>query len=153
MELRAVIPAADNRHDPDKGAYMYLTTSEAQKMLQAAQAKAQQMGVKVSISVVDGRGDLLTMVRLDGVSWRTAGISKGKAYASANFGVPSADLTARAASPVMQAFMLSVPGECVPAQGAVPVLRDGRVLGAIGVSGAKAEEDEEIAKAGVAAIQ
>ena len=132
---------------------MYLTTSEAQKMLQAAQAKAQQMGVKVSISVVDGRGDLLSMVRLDGVSWRTAGISKGKAYASANFGVPSADLTARATSPVMQAFMLSVPGECVPAQGAVPVLRDGRVLGAIGVSGAKAEEDEEIAKAGVAAIQ
>ena len=64
---------------------MYLTSSEAQKMLQAAQAKAQQMGVKVSISVVDGRGDLLTMVRLDGVSWRTAGISKGKAYASANF--------------------------------------------------------------------
>ena len=56
---------------------MYLTSSEAQKMLQAAQAKAQQMGVKVSISVVDGRGDLLTMVRLDGVSWRTAGISKG----------------------------------------------------------------------------
>ena len=79
---------------------MYLTSSEAQKMLQAAQAKAQQMGVKVSISVVDGRGDLLTMVRLDGASWRTAGISKGKAYASANFGVPSAELTARANSPV-----------------------------------------------------
>ena len=46
-----------------------------------------------------------------------------------------------------------MPGECVPAQGAVPVLRDGRVLGAIGVSGAKSEEDEEIAKAGVAALQ
>jgi uncharacterized protein GlcG (DUF336 family) len=87
------------------------------------------------------------------VSWRTAGISKGKAYASANFGVPSADLAARATSPVMQAFMLSVQGEMVPAQGAVPVLRDGRVLGAIGVSGAKSEEDEEIAKAGVAALQ
>src|SRR5688572_6193434 len=56
---------------------MYLTSSEAQKMLQAAQAKAQQMGVKASISVVDGRGDLLTMVRLDGVSWRTAGKRQG----------------------------------------------------------------------------
>ncbi len=132
---------------------MYLTSSEAQKMLQAAQAKAQQMGVKVSISVVDGRGDLLTMVRLDGVSWRTAGISKGKAYASANFGVPSADLNARANSPVMQAFMLSVRGDMVPAQGAMPVLRNGSVLGAIGVSGAKSDEDEEIAKAGVAALK
>jgi uncharacterized protein GlcG (DUF336 family) len=132
---------------------MYLNTSEAQKMLQAAQAKAQQMGVKVSISVVDGRGDLLAMVRLDGASWRTAGISKGKAYASANFGVASAELTARATSPVMQSFLMSVHGECVPAQGAVPAMRDGRVLGAVGVSGAKSEEDEEIAKAGVATLQ
>ena len=132
---------------------MYLTTSEAQKMLQAAQAKAQQMGVKVSISVVDGRGDLLTMVRLDGVSWRTAGISKGKAYASANFGVPSAELTARATSPVMQAFMLSVPGQ--------RRARAGRRAGAARRPCARrdrrerrqVEEDEEIAKAGVAALQ
>src|SRR3954468_9455563 len=99
---------------------MYLTSGEAQKMLQAAQAKAQQMGVKVSISVVDGRGDLLTMVRLDGAPWRTAFISKGKAVASANFGVASAELAARATSPVMQAFVMSMHGECVPAQGAVP---------------------------------
>jgi uncharacterized protein GlcG (DUF336 family) len=49
---------------------MYLATGEAQKMLQAAQGKAQQTGVKVSISVVDGRGDLPAMVRLDGVSTR-----------------------------------------------------------------------------------
>ena len=89
----------DNPSNPTKKHHMYLTSSEAQKVLQAAQAKAQQMGVKVSISVVDGRGDLLTMVRLDGASWRTAGVSKGKAYASANFGVPSAELTARANSP------------------------------------------------------
>ena len=131
---------------------MHINTSEAQKILQAAQAKAQQMGVKVSITVVDGRGDLLTMVRLDGAPWRTALISKGKAVASANFGVASAELLARATSPVMQAFMLSMRGEFVPAQGAVPVMRDGRAAGAVGVSGAKSEEDEEIAKAGIAAL-
>ena len=131
---------------------MYINSSEAQKVLQAAQSKAQQMGVKVSISVVDGRGDLLAMVRLDGTSWRTALISKGKAYASANFGVPSAELTARATSPVMQSFMLQVRGEAVLAQGAVPIVRNGQVVGACGVSGAKSEEDEEIAKAGIAAI-
>jgi len=92
------------------------------------------------------------MVRLDGSPWRTALISKGKAVASANFGVASAELLARAASPVMQAFMLSMRGEFVPAQGAVAVLRDGQVAGAVGVSGAKSEEDEEIAKAGIAAL-
>jgi uncharacterized protein GlcG (DUF336 family) len=92
------------------------------------------------------------MVRLDGASWRTGLISKGKAYASANFGVPSAELTARATSPVMQSFMLQVRGEAVLAQGAVPIVRNGQVVGACGVSGAKSEEDEEIAKAGIAAI-
>ena len=131
---------------------MYLTTSEAQKILNAAQAKAQQMGKKVSIAVVDGRGDLLTLVRLDGAAWRTALIAKGKAVASANFGVASGELTARANSPVMQALMLQMHGDLVLGQGAVPVLRNGQTIGAVGVSGAASHEDEEIAKAGIAAL-
>jgi len=131
---------------------VYLNAAEAQRILQAAQNKAAEMKVKVTISVVDGRGDLLTMLRLDGAPWRTVLISKGKAFASASFGVPSAELAARAATPPMQAFVMSVGGECVPAQGALPVLRDGRVVGAVGVSGAASQEDEEVARAGIAAL-
>ena len=94
----------------------------------------------------------MAMVRLDGAIWRTAEVSRGKAFASASFGVASGELTARAATPVMQALMLSTQGGIIPQQGAVPVLRDGRVIGAIGVSGAASHEDEEIARAGIAVL-
>jgi len=131
---------------------MYISTSEAQRMLAAAQARAQAMGKNVSISVVDGRGDLLAMVRLDKAPWRTVGISRGKAFAAAAFGVSSAELAGRAGTPPMQAMMLSTRGELVPAQGALPVMRDGGVAGAVGVSGAAPQEDEEIAAAGIAGL-
>ena len=128
---------------------MGLTTSEAQRILSAAQAEAQNMGIKVGISVVDGRGDLLTMVRLDGASWRSPILSRGKAMASVTFGVPSGDLTERASTPVMQAMIVSQAGNFVPGQGALPIMRGGDVIGAVGVSGGTSQEDEDIARAGI----
>ena len=69
---------------------MALTLAEVERMLQAAKKKALDMGVIVGISIVDARGDLLAALRLDGAIWRTMLVSRGKAYASAAFGVPSA---------------------------------------------------------------
>jgi uncharacterized protein GlcG (DUF336 family) len=131
---------------------MALSTAEAQRILQAAQAKAQEMGVKVGISVVDGRGDLLTMVRLDGASWRSPILSRGKAMASVTFGISSGDLAERANTPVMQAMMISQAGNFVPGQGALPINRGGEVIGAVGVSGGTSQEDEDIARAGINAL-
>ena len=128
---------------------MGLTTSEAQRILSAAQAKAENIGIKVGISVVDSRGDLLTMVRLDGASWRSPILSRGKAMASVTFGVPSGDLTERASTPVMQAMIVSQAGNFVPGQGALPIMRGGDVIGAVGVSGGTSQEDEDIARAGI----
>ena len=110
------------------------------------------MGVKVGISVVDARGDLVAMVRLDGALWRTAPISRGKAYASVAFGVPSADLMERANNPVMRALMHMEDGQIIPQQGAMPIKRGYDLIGAIGVSGASSQEDEEVARAGLAAL-
>ena len=99
-----------------------ITLDEAERVLQAAKKKAMQMGVKLSISVVDARGDLICMVRMDGAPWRTPYISRGKARASACFGVPSADLTDRALTPVFRAVMEVEKGEFVPGQGALPIM-------------------------------
>ena len=82
---------------------MALTLVEIERMLQAAKKKALDMGVIVGISIVDARGDLLAALRLDGALWRTMPVSRGKAYASAAFGAPSAELTERADNPVMRA--------------------------------------------------
>ena len=126
-----------------------MTLEEAERALQAAKAKALEMGVKLSISVVDERGDLKCMVRMDGAPWRTPYISRGKARASACFGVPSGDLTDRAMTPVMRAVMEVERGEFVPGQGALPIIRNGELIGAIGGSGGTAQEDEDASQAGV----
>jgi uncharacterized protein GlcG (DUF336 family) len=129
-----------------------ITLDEAERVLQAAKKKAMQMGVKLSISVVDARGDLICMVRMDGAPWRTPYISRGKARASACFGVPSADLTDRALTPVFRAVMEGEKGEFVPGQGALPIMKNGELIGAIGGSGGTSQEDEDAARAGIAAL-
>ena len=62
---------------------MGMTTDIAERTLQAAKAKALEMGERVAIGVVDARGDLWSMVRLDGSGWTTSEVCRGKAAAAA----------------------------------------------------------------------
>ena len=129
-----------------------MTLEEAERALHAAKQQATDAGVKLSISVVDARGDLKCMVRMDGAPWRTPYVSRGKARASACFGIPSGDLTDRALTPVLRAVMEVEKGEFVPGQGALPIFRNGELIGAIGGSGGTAQEDEDASRAGVEAL-
>jgi glc operon protein GlcG len=131
---------------------MAITLEESERILNAAKKKAEKMGLKVAISIVDPRGDLVTMARLDGALWRAIPISQGKAVASAAYGVPTRDLHGRAAGPVMRSLVQYTGGYMTPQQGGLPILRGAVLLGAIGVSGAKSEEDEVIAQAGIDAL-
>ena len=129
---------------------MSITLEDANRMIQAALAKASEIGVKVSIAVCDGGGNLIAFGRMDGASSISAVVAQGKAAASAGFGRPSGTL--QADSPVIQAVIAAMGGRMLPAQGAVPVVTDGSLAGAIGGSGATAEQDEECARAGLAAL-
>ena len=129
-----------------------ITLSEAEKIIGAAKLKAGEMGIKVAVAVVDPRGDLVAMVRMDGAPWRSIHLCQGKAYATAAYGVSSAELQARADHPVARALVMMAGGHMVPSQGALPIMRDGEMVGAVGGSGAKPEEDEEVCRAGLAAF-
>ena len=129
---------------------MGMTTDIAERALQAAKAKALEMGERVSIGVVDARGDLWSMVRLDGSGWTTSEVCRGKAAAAAAFGWPSGDLEATADHPVFRSVMMIQGGRFIPAKGAMPLIVGDEVIGGVGVSGAAPNEDEEIAKAGAA---
>jgi glc operon protein GlcG len=135
-----------------KGMTMAIKLSEAESIVQAAKAKALEMKLEVVISVVDPRGDLVTMSRMDGAPYRSIAISRGKAFASVEYGVPSGDLAARADKPVMRALMEFESGYFIPQQGAVPIKKGEKLLGAIGVSGASSQDDEIIALAGLEAL-
>ena len=97
-----------------------LTLAEAEVILAAAKAKVLEMGVKMSISVVDARGDLITMMRTDGASWRTPPISRAKAVAASCFGRASGELTENALAPVFRGLMAMEGGHMIPGQGALP---------------------------------
>jgi uncharacterized protein GlcG (DUF336 family) len=128
-----------------------LTLAEAETILAGAKAKVVAMGVKMSISVVDPRGDLITMMRSDGASWRTPPISRAKAVAASCFGRASGELTENALAPVFRGLMAMEGGHMIPGQGALPVFRGGELIGAVGGSGGTAQEDEDAALAGIQA--
>ena len=108
---------------------------------------------KVTISVLDLRGDIIALHRMDGALWRSVPISQGKAAASAAWNTPSGELQERWNQPVFQSLCMMENGRLIPWQGALPVRRpDGTMVGAIGVSGAKASDDEEVAAAGLGAL-
>ena len=129
---------------------MALTLAEANRMIQAAIAKAGELNVKISIAASDTGGNLVAFNRMDGASAVSATVAQGKAAASAGFGRASGTL--QADSPVIQAVIAALGGRMLPARGAVPVHKTGELVGAIGASGATAEQDEQCAQAGAAAI-
>jgi len=131
---------------------MAIKLAEAERILAAAKDKAKEMGLKVVISIVDPRGDLVTMARQDGALWRAIPVSHGKAVAAAAYVAPTRDLHDRADGPVMRSLMLYTGGYMTPQQGGLPIKRGEELLGAIGVSGAKSAEDEVIGQAGIDAL-
>lgn len=137
-------PAAPPQNVPTPGP----TYAEAQKAIAAAHAAGTKMGVSLSCAVVDSRGDLIALGRMDGARFFTADVARGKALTSAVFGQPSGDLVQFGASPVFPNLNTTAQGRMFPVQGAVPITRNNQLLGAIGCSNATSQQDEDAAKAG-----
>ncbi len=104
---------------------MPITLDQAQKIIAAAVKQAQTMNVKLSVTVVDARGDLIASVRMDGARFITSDISRGKASVSAIFGQPSGTLEAQKDQAPMQSLLLMSQGRLVFRQGAMPITVNG----------------------------
>jgi glc operon protein GlcG len=131
---------------------MSLTLSEANRILEGAIAKAQELNIKISVAVCDSGGRLLAFNRMDGAIWGSAYGCQGKAVASVAFARPSGELAERADTPIIRGIAAAEGGHMIPSQGAVPVIRNGVVEGACGVGGGTGQQDEDCAKAGVAKL-
>lgn len=145
-------PAGGNRPaaPPKPAASPRPSLAEARKALEAAVANARSAGIAVSCAVVDVRGDLVALVRMDDAAFFTATAAEGKAMSSALFGRPSADLARMNGSPFFTSLNASLQNRLMVAQGALPIVRDQRVIGAIGCSGGAPDQDEGAARAGLA---
>jgi len=128
-----------------------LTMDGAKKVAEAAAAYAKENGAAGNIAVVDEGGHLLYFMRLDGSFAAGANVSIGKARTSATFKKPTKDF-----EDIINKgrFTMTALPDFTPLQGGVPIVHEGHVVGAIGVSGAKsAAQDEEVAYAGARAIE
>lgn len=126
-----------------------LTLAAAKIVAEAAQAAAERAGWKVSIAVVDDGGHLVHFSRLDGAHLASAETAIGKARTSAMFRRPTKGIE-DSINKGRFAFV-NAPG-VVPLEGGVPIVVEGDVIGAVGVSGVQSSQDVEIAEAGIAAL-
>ena len=130
---------------------MTLTLERAIECIDRGIARARELGFLVAVAVVDEAGHLVACHRMDGALWVTPEIARAKANAAAAFRASTQDLETRFAG-ARQLFAGNVAGldlyQFVFGRGAVPVVQDGRIIGAVGVSGAvPADNDHLIADA------
>ena len=129
------------------------TLAAAQRVITSAIEEAETLAVDVCIAVTDGAGHLLAMARMDRAPLLCVQIAQDKAYSVASFGgLPTSDWWRMLESEpallhgIIKTDRLTVFG------GGVPLVADGRTVGAVGVSGGSSEQDVRIAEAGAMAL-
>jgi uncharacterized protein GlcG (DUF336 family)/catechol 2,3-dioxygenase-like lactoylglutathione lyase family enzyme len=130
-----------------------VTLEDAQRIIGAAQRKALEIGQPMNIAVADAGGNLVAHARMNGAWLGSIDISIKKAYTARAFDIATKDLAAH--SQCGQEFFgihASNEGKIMIFAGGIPLKQDGVVVGAIGVSGGSAEQDQVVAEAGVIAF-
>jgi uncharacterized protein GlcG (DUF336 family) len=129
-----------------------ITLEVAEKMIQAAKRKAEELKIKEDIAVVDASGTLKTFVRMDGAWLGSIDIAIRKARTARYFDMETAEI-GKMSQPGQPIYGVEHSnGGLVTFGGGIPVKdADGTVIGAIGVSGSSVENDVEVAKAAVEA--
>jgi uncharacterized protein GlcG (DUF336 family) len=132
---------------------MPLTFAVGQRVVEAAHAKASSLGLAITVAVVDRRGDIVALGRMDGAAHFAAEVALGKAIVSGVFGKASGDLGDASAVPVYQAISALHLNRMIFLQGGVPLTTSDEVVGGVGVSGGGTPgNDEVVALAGAAAL-
>ena len=131
-----------------------LTLAAARRMIAAAESTARELRVAMSIAVVDGGDQLVAFARMDGADLVTVSLARDKAFSALMNRMPTRDL-----APLVQpgaefyGYDSLAGGRMIVFAGGMPLERGGVLVGAIGVSGGSAEEDQQAADAAVAALE
>ena len=130
-----------------------INLEEARHIIATAEAKANEIGQPMNIAVVDGGGNLVSHIRMDGAWIGSIDISINKAFTARAFDISTAQLSENS-QPGQQFYGIqnSNHGRVMIFAGGVPLRRNGTVIGAIGVSGGSGSQDQAVATAGALAI-
>lgn len=125
---------------------------QARKIIAAAEAEAAKQKWPVAIAIVDGSGHLVAFARMDNTQLGSIEVALEKAKCAALFRRPTKVFEEALAKGGENLRALKAPG-VLPIEGGLPIIYEGKIIGAIGVSGVKANEDGIAAQAGVDALK
>ncbi len=128
-----------------------ITLAQAKKVADAALAPARENGWTVVVAIVDPGGYLVYLEKLDDTQVGSVGVAEDKARSAAIFKRSTKTLQERLASGGNGLLVLRLRG-ATPVEGGLPIISEGKLIGALGVSGGSSAEDEVCAESGAAAI-
>jgi len=146
----AQAPAAAPPAPPAYGAP--ITLEQAKKVLAGAEAEARKNHWGMVIVVLDSGGNLVALHRMDNAQIGSIEVARDKAYSAVAFRRPTKAFEDAVSQGGANLRLLRLTGAS-PIEGGVPVIVDGKLIGAVGVSGAAATQDGQVARAGVDALK
>ncbi len=130
-----------------------LTTKDCDRILAAAEARAEEIGVPMVIAIVDESGVLKAFKRMDGSLLISVKVAQGKAYTAAALRMTTREVGERTQPGAdIYGMQFADVGRIISFGGGFPLVKDGEVVGGIGVSGGSCEQDEDVAQAGMAVL-
>jgi uncharacterized protein GlcG (DUF336 family) len=144
-------PAAAQQPAPTPAYGPPITLDQAKRVMAAAELEAAKNSWQVGVTIVDSGGNLVMFHKFDNTQLSSVETSAGKARTALEFKLPSKALDDAIAAGGAGMRLLAIK-DITPLQGGLLVLIDGKIAGAIGVSGALSAQDEQVAKAGADAL-
>jgi glc operon protein GlcG len=129
-----------------------ITLDQAKKVMAGAEAEANKNKWNVVIVILDSGGNLVMLHRMDGAQFGSIEVAREKAYSAVAFRRPTkvfADLVEKGGGNLR---LLRLPGASV-LEGGIPIVHDGKIIGAVGVSGGTSQQDAQIGQAGIDAMK
>jgi len=149
-------PNNPNENVPEKATYMpygeAIKLDQAKKAADAALADATKRGWPMCIAVVTPSGDLVYFVKMDDCQYASISIAQHKAKAAATFRRPTVVFERLLGKGPFFSYLTTLDG-VIGSRGGNPIVVNGKIIGAIGVSGGTGSQDDVISQAGVAAMK
>jgi len=149
--LLAAVPADAQTPVPPPAYGMPISLEQAKKVMAGAEAEAKKNNWPVVIVVLDSGGQLVMLQRLDNAQWGSVDIAKEKARSAVALRRPTKALQDLIAQGGANLRLLNIGYSVL--EGGIPIVVDGKIVGAVGVSGVTSQQDAQIAQAGIDSLK
>ena len=129
-----------------------ITLEQAKKVMVGAEAEAKKNSWNVVMVVLDSGGNLVMLQRMDGAQFGSIEVAKDKAYSAVAFRRPTKAFDDALAQGGANLRILKLSG-ATPLEGGIPIVVDGKLIGAVGVSGVTSAQDAQIGRAGIDSLK